>query len=124
MKAVQAVVTLMLAVGLPANARDFRSTQELLKKGASLTAPDAAKLEERVKEKPDDDEARIQLLSYYAGPQPAADLPAVKAARARHILWLIANDPKDGLGLFPAGTGVYRMHCAGMISPIPTHSCV
>ena len=44
---------------------------------------------------------------------PASDLAAVRAARARQIFWLIENDPKDGLGLFHADTGVYRVHCQG-----------
>jgi hypothetical protein len=37
----------------------------------------------------------------------------VKSARARHILWLLEHDPREGLGLFQVGTGVYRLHCQG-----------
>ena len=96
-----------------AYARDYRSTNDLLKKGSSLSAEEAEKLEARVTQKPDDEEARIQLLSYYVAPRSPADLSSVKEARVRHILWLIEHDPKDGLGLFKAATGVYRVHCQG-----------
>lgn len=104
---------MMLTLGLQAHPRDAKTTYDLLKKGSALVRKDAEKLEERVKKKPDDEEARIQLLSYYATPPAGADLSAVKAARSSHILWLINNDPKDGLGLFQIATGVYRLHCQG-----------
>ena len=114
MKAYRGIVAAaVLAFGLQTSARDFRETYDLLKKGAALSAEEAAKFEKRVTKKPDDEQARIQLLSYYATPPSGADLSAVKAARARHILWLIEHDPKDGLGLFQVSTGVYRLHCQG-----------
>jgi len=107
------LIAVMVASTLNTNARDVKSAFELIKKGSALSTSDAKKLEDRLLEKPGDEEARIQLLSYYAGPPVGADLSAVKAARARHILWLIENDPKDGLGLFQIATGVYRLHCQG-----------
>jgi len=114
MKSFQAIVAaVMLALSLHAHPRDSKSTFDLLKKGSNLSPKDAEKLEERVTKKPDDEEARIQLLSYYAARPAGADLSTVKAARARHILWLIENDPKDGLGLFQVATGVYRLNCEG-----------
>jgi len=103
----------ILAWGLLAHPRDSQTTFDLLKHGRALSAADADKLEQRVKKKPDDEEARIQLLSYYAAPPDGADLSTVKAARLRHILWLVKKDPKDGLGLFHVSTGVYRLHCVG-----------
>jgi hypothetical protein len=113
-RVVQTVLAaVILVAALQAESRNVPVTLGLLKKGISLSATDAEALEKIVTTKPDDEEARIQLLSYYAGPPPEAELTAVKAARARHILWLIENDPKDGLGLFRAPTGVYRMHCQG-----------
>jgi hypothetical protein len=114
MKAFQGILAaVLLASSMHAHPRNSRSPYDLLKKGSGLSAEDAKKLEERVKKKPNDEEARIQLLSYYAAPPTGADLSTVKAARARHILWLIENDPKDGLGLFQIVTGVYRLHCEG-----------
>jgi hypothetical protein len=107
------VAAAMLASSVHAHHGDARSTFDLLKKGRNLSVKDAEKLEERVKKKPDDEEDRIQLLSYYAAPSKDADLATVITARARHILWIIENDPKDGLGLFQVVTGVYRLHCQG-----------
>jgi hypothetical protein len=103
----------LLASGLHSQPRDSRATFDLLKKGSELSAKDAEKLEAHLAKKPEDAEARIQLLSYYAGPPAGADLSTVKAARAKHILWLIENDPKEGLGLFQVVTGVHRLHCEG-----------
>ena len=85
----------------------------MLKQGGSLSPKDAEKLEEQLKKKPKDEEAPIQLLSYYATPPAGADLAIVKTARAKHISWVIENDPKTGLGLFAIATGVYRLHCQG-----------
>jgi hypothetical protein len=107
------VAAVILASGLPAHARDVRSTFNLLKKGNDLSAKEAEKLEERAKKNPNDEEARVQLLSYYAAVPMGTDLSIVKAAREKHILWLIENDPKEGLGLFQVATGVYRVHCEG-----------
>jgi hypothetical protein len=106
-------VAAMLALSLAAHPRDVRATFDLLKKGSALSAQDDEKLEQRLKRKPDDEEGRIELLSYYSGPPASVDLSKVKDARSRHILWLIANDPKDGLGPFQVATGVYRLHCQG-----------
>jgi hypothetical protein len=108
-----AIVALAVASALYAHPRDPKISYDLIKKGSVLSAKDAEKLEDRLKKKTGDEEARIQLLSYYAGPPPGADLSAVREARSRHILWLIENDPKDGLGLFQISTGIYRVHCQG-----------
>ncbi len=86
---------------------------ELLKKGAALSAPEAAKLEERLAKKPDDPQARIQLLSFYATVPAGLELTAVKAARVKHVLWLIEGDPVDGFGLYQVSTGVQRVNCRG-----------
>ena len=102
---------ILFAFTLTAYPRDARTTFDLLNKGKALSAKDAAKLEDRLKKKPDDQESRIQLLSYWAGRPNDADVQTVKESRLRHILWLIQNDPKDGLGLFQVVTGVYRLHC-------------
>jgi len=63
------VIALFVALGsvLESASRDSKITFELLKKGASLSIDDAEKLEEQVAKNPHDDEARIQLLSFYAG---------------------------------------------------------
>lgn len=96
-----------------ADARDVRTTFDWLNKGAALTANQAAKLEQRLVTHPTNEEARTQLLAYYAGQAQQTDLETAKIARAKHILWLIEHDPKTGLGLFQVATGVHRLHCTG-----------
>jgi hypothetical protein len=93
--------------------RDVRTTFDLLKRGATLSASQAEKLEQRLQRHPRDENARIQLLAYYSAPPLDTPLSEVKRAREKHILWIIENDPVEGLGLFQVGTGVYRLHCAG-----------
>lgn len=94
-------------------ARDARATFDLLNKGKALSSEDAEKLEAKLKQKPDDEEDRIELLSYYASTPSGLDLSTVRQARLPHILWLIQTDPKEGLGLFQVATGVYRVNCTG-----------
>jgi hypothetical protein len=110
---IRGLFILALASTLAAQPREARGTFDLLKRGTALTPSDAEKLEARVQDNADDREARIQLLSYYAAMPAGTNMSAVKAARLKHILWIIKNDPKDGLGLFQVATGVYRMHCLG-----------
>lgn len=98
---------------LYAGDRDVRVTYDWLKQGSAITADEAEKLERRLENKPTDDKARIELLSYYATSRSGINVDAVRTARAKHIFWLIENDPKTGLGLFQIATGVYRLHCTG-----------
>ncbi len=109
------VVVATLASALGAASLDQQITASLLRQGAGLSAEGAAGLEERLKKSPREDGARIQLLSYYASPKARAGgkAAAVKAARARHIFWLINNDPANILGMANVVTGVYRLHCKG-----------
>lgn len=107
------IVAGILALGSLVQARDSRATFELLKKGSSLSSKEVERLEERVAKNPKDEESRIQLLSFYSAPPAGTDLAVVKTARAKHILWLISNDPKEGLGLFQVATRVYQLHCQG-----------
>jgi len=101
-------------VAMPALcAPDPRATFDLLNKGKSLSPQDAEKLEATLRKKPNDRDARIELLSYYSTSPPGIDVQALKQARLGHILWLIENDPKEGLGLFQLVTGVYRLNCTG-----------
>jgi hypothetical protein len=107
------LTSLVLVAILSASPRDYRAVSELLKKGRDLSAADASALEAQLSKKPKDEEARIQILSYYAAPPAGTDLAAVKASRAAQILWLIEHDPKDGFGPFQVLTGVYLLHCQG-----------
>jgi hypothetical protein len=97
MKHLQSIVILVTRCsGLHARPRDVQKTFDLLKKGANLAPKDAERLEERLKKEPDDQEARIELLSFYAARPSDLDLTTVKATLSRHILWLIENEPNEG----------------------------
>lgn len=92
---------------------DSRKIYELIASGKELSSSDADKLESKLAKKPKDEESRITLLAYYSFRPASEDVTRLKPARARHILWLIENDPKEGLGLFQTATGIYRIHCSG-----------
>ena len=97
----------------PLAARDSREIFQLLQKGSKLTAAESVKLEKRLEQKPNDSDVRIQLLAFYASVTSGVDAAEVRAARAKHILWIIQEDPKEGFGLFQVATGVYRVNCEG-----------
>src|SRR5688572_11611304 len=103
----------MLIAALSAAPRDSRRVYELIKEGGAMSPADAATLEQQVDKKPNDEEARIRLLAHYVKPPAGADLAAVRAARAKHILWMIENDPKDGMDLFQGVSRIYRINCRG-----------
>lgn len=85
---------------------DVGRTFTLLREGEKLSAAAAAELESEVAKKPSDLENRLRLLSYYAG-QGAS----VRDARARHVLWLIQNEPKAAV--FMVATRVYAIQPTG-----------
>src|SRR5438270_10394218 len=96
-----------------AAARDAKRLAELFDKGAKLSPAEAEKLEAKLERKQNDEETRIELLAFYTARPEGLDLTAIKRARAKHILWIIEHDPKQGLGLFAYYRGIYRLHCAG-----------
>src|SRR2546425_382393 len=105
-----ATVTTSLTYAAALNAN---RVYDLLKKGASLSVAESSHLEEKLRHNAGDAEARVELLSFYASRPSGLDLIELRAARARHVSWLIENYPKDGLGLFQVATGVYRINCRG-----------
>src|SRR5690348_15882285 len=90
---------------------DVNRTFTLLREGEQLTATAAVELESKVGKKPNDLENRLRLLSYYAGQQGSDDVQNIRAARARHILWLIRNEPK--VTVFDVATRVYALQPTG-----------
>jgi hypothetical protein len=107
------VFTLAVVCALHVSARDMRETGELLAKGRTLSAENAAKLEQKLSGSPRNEEARIQLLSYYATPGNAMDVAKRKAMRAKHIHWMIESDPVETLGLSQIWSAVTRLNCSG-----------
>ncbi len=67
--------------------------QQLMERGANLN-PDAAEaLEAELEKNPEDLDARAQLLGYYYYQWMKPGEAAARAARRRHILWLIDHHP-------------------------------
>lgn len=67
--------------------------QKLMEQGANL-GPDAAQaLEARLEKTPEDLSARAELLGYYYYQWMKPGEAAARAARRRHILWLIEHHP-------------------------------
>jgi TonB family protein len=100
---------LLGALTLAAAPREAKETYELLGKGEKLSASGADSLEGRLKKKPQDTDARLQLLAYYATDPAAAN----RTLRSRHILWVLKNDPHERLGLARVRANALRINCAG-----------
>lgn len=100
---------LLGALALLAGPREAKETYELLTKGEKLTPAAVDNLEGRLKKKPRDEEARLQLLGYYTN-EPAE---ANRRLRARHILWVLKNDPIERLGLSDVRSNTLRLNCSG-----------
>ena len=89
------------------------SVWDSAKKGKLLSIEEAAKLEERVAKKSGDHESRVQLLAFYATQPKGIELADVKAARAKHIHWMIEHDAKKRLGLAGNALPLDRLNCTG-----------
>ncbi len=76
-------------IATPASAQDLR--EEAIK-GAELTAPQAAALEQQLAENPQNLVARAQLLGYYRAQRRSAP-----GEHSRHVLWFIQNAPESEL---------------------------
>lgn len=67
----------------------------LVRQGYTLKPEEATRLEEKLKESPEDMETRTLLLGYYfSAARQAIGTPATLEARRRHILWIIENHPE------------------------------
>ena len=73
----------------------IQAAGQLAREGRTLTAPQAAALENQLTALPEDLAARTRLLGYYfAASLPTAGPDATKAARRRHIVWMIEHHPE------------------------------
>ena len=66
-----------------------------------ITAEQAQELEEKLKTKPDDREAREKLIRYYFLARLDSGTPAAAENREKHILWLIEHHPQSDLAGSP-----------------------
>lgn len=86
------VLLALVALLAPHRSRGQLNSTMVAHEGGNLTEEQANALERAVEEKPDDLEARTKLLGYYFRRHLSS--PEAKAARARHILWLVENRPE------------------------------
>ena len=92
-----AMVLLVLANLPPAGAQTrtltILSPEQLVQQGANLSQAAAQALEAQLEKNPEDLTARAKLLGYYWYGWMKPGEAAAKAARRRHILWLIEHHP-------------------------------
>src|SRR5580700_8226148 len=95
--------SLLLNLGAQIRGLPIMQPEQWMEKGAELS-PDAAQaLETQLEKTPDDLAARAQLLGFYYYQWMKPGEAASRAARRRHILWLIENHPESPvLGLAEA----------------------
>ena len=84
---------------------DTATAARLAREGQRLSAEQAKALEVRLETTPDDLPARARLLGYYFATAIKVGGPeATRAARRRHILWMIAHHPENDLTALPECT--------------------
>ncbi len=95
--------SLLLNLGAQIRGLPIMQPEQWMEKGAELS-PDAAQaLETQLEKTPDDLAARAQLLGFYYYQWMKPGEAAARAARRRHILWLIEHHPDSPvLGLAEA----------------------
>src|SRR5437867_755224 len=73
------------------------SPEQLMRQGTKLGAGQAQELEAELEKNPEDLAARAKLLGYYYYEWMRPGEAASKAARRRHILWLIEHHPESSV---------------------------
>jgi len=86
-------------------AMTLANVEKLLEQGRNLSANPLQRLEQRLKENPDDAAARIQLLAWYTENGSTAGEATAKAARVDHILWFLKYEPKNPVLTHSSGVG-------------------
>jgi hypothetical protein len=92
-------------------AADLAPTHRALEEGAALSDEAATRIEGQLEKKPDQLHKRLQMLAYYATKVSAPDRESIKAARARHILWLVEMQPKADI--FSIASRVFAIYPTG-----------
>ncbi len=75
----------------------MQTPEQLAQEGGNLSTAQARELEQQVEKNPHDLDARNKLLGYYFYQWMQAGEEAARAARRRHVLWLIENYPDSPL---------------------------
>ncbi|MGJ5813349.1 energy transducer TonB [Paludibaculum fermentans] len=98
-----------MAVWSPVRAGSNLTAPQLIKAGAALKQGDAAALEKGLEKKPDDVDARLELIGYYSSRPAGVELQTIRERRAAHVMWLIEKDPKnDTFGYGPPAWHISR----------------
>jgi hypothetical protein len=93
-----AVLLLQLSLwGAQAVGGNPASPEQIMRLGAKLGAAQALEVEAELEANPEDLAARAKLLGYYYYQWMAPGEAASKAARRRHILWLIEHHPESAV---------------------------
>lgn len=97
------VLACALAVAPAQTVRVLPTPEQAVKDGANLTRFDAKQAERELEAKPYDPVPRAKLLGYYFYQWMNVGQEEAKAARRRHILWVIENQPESSTaGLYEA----------------------
>jgi tetratricopeptide (TPR) repeat protein len=94
------VLALAGVITLPAAAQKsvtpvVLTAEQLAQQGAGMIPAEADELEQRLAQNPHDLNARSRLLGYYFYQWMTVGEENAKAARARHVHWLISNHPES-----------------------------
>lgn len=93
-----ACLVLLLSFPLGGQSRD---PEESVRAGARLTAAEAEALEERLRDIPDDEAARLELIGYHSGRRYSDQESAQRSSEL--VLWMIEHDPHHPLLATPYG---------------------
>src|SRR5437868_4316592 len=92
-----AALVLLTAQVMTAQVMTFARPEQLIEQGARLGQAAAQDLEIALEGNPEDLAARAKLIGYYYYQWMQPGEAATKAARRRHILWLIGHHPEAPL---------------------------
>jgi hypothetical protein len=114
-----------LLLCLPALCGSFLQAQVVarLVSAPPLSPEDVARLESQVHLTPNDIDSRVALLRFYtdSAPIPPNDHPAHRAARFRHILYMVEHHPELPAS---AAAAAYVYRSAGPYANMPDHEAV
>ncbi|MGH9722129.1 MAG: hypothetical protein ACRD8O_18120 [Bryobacteraceae bacterium] len=83
-----------LAAPLAAQVRAVQSPEQLAQQATTMSPEEAAKLETQIEKAPGDWTARAKLIGYYYYQWMPVGEQGAKAARRRHVFWMIQNQPE------------------------------
>jgi tetratricopeptide (TPR) repeat protein len=93
-----ALVAAALAPDASLHAQTARDAALLAREGRALSPQQVSRLEDGLNANPDDLQARARLLGYYfAASSKSVGIDGTRAARRRHILWIVEHHPESAI---------------------------